>query len=125
MKRLSVILILLATALGLSAAPRYDIVPAPKNLIPADGQFVLGPRTRLEAGDAAFEEIAADFRSQILSSTGYSLNGNGDRILLRRVSGLGKEAYRMDVTPDGVTIEASEVNGAFYGLQTLLQLFPA
>ena len=124
MKRLSILLLLLSSALWLTAAPRYNIVPAPKSLIPADGEFVLGPGTGLEVEDAAFSEIAEDFRSQIRLSTGFSLSGRDGKIVLRSVPGLGKEAYRMDVTPGGVIIEASEVNGAFYGLQTLLQLLP-
>ncbi len=124
MKRLSILLLLLSSALWLTAAPRYNIVPTPKTLVPAEGQFVLGPKTALEVEDAAFSEIAEDFRTRIRLSTGYSLSGNGEKIVLRRVSGLGKEAYRMDVAPDRVLIEASEVNGAFYGLQTLLQLLP-
>ena len=124
MKKISVLLLLLSLGLGLAAAPRYNIVPTPKSLTPAEGQFVLSPKTDLVVEDAAFTEIAEDFRSQIVLSTGYSLSGNGEKIVLRKVQGLGKEAYRLDVAPGGVVIQASEVNGAFYGLQTLLQLLP-
>ncbi|MCV6629884.1 MAG: beta-N-acetylhexosaminidase, partial [Flavobacteriaceae bacterium] len=34
------------------------------------------------------------------------------------------EAYRLQVTPQGVLITAKEAQGAFYGIQSLLQLFP-
>ena len=37
---------------------------------------------------------------------------------------LGKEAYRLLVSPDGITIEAAGEAGMFYGVQTLLQLLP-
>jgi hexosaminidase len=38
---------------------------------------------------------------------------------------LGDEGYELTVTPDGVTIAASQPAGVFYGVQTLRQLLPA
>ena len=38
---------------------------------------------------------------------------------------LGDEGYELAVTPDGVTIRASQPAGVFYGVQTLRQLLPA
>ena len=40
-------------------------------------------------------------------------------------SALGSEGYRLDVTPQGVTIRANGGAGLFYGVQTLEQLLPA
>ena len=37
---------------------------------------------------------------------------------------MGKEAYGLTVTPRQITITASQPNGAFYGMQSLLQLMP-
>jgi hexosaminidase len=37
---------------------------------------------------------------------------------------LGSEGYRLSVKPSGVTITANAPAGLFYGVQTLLQLFP-
>jgi hexosaminidase len=37
---------------------------------------------------------------------------------------LGKEGYDLIVTPKNITIKANEAAGIFYGVQTLLQLFP-
>ncbi|MCR5518754.1 MAG: family 20 glycosylhydrolase [Bacteroidales bacterium] len=126
MKRLSLIIIGLLSVLGVqAAAPRYDIVPMPKKLVEAPGEFVLGRTSVLVVEDAAFDEIAADFKAQLGTATGFSLNGKGSRIVLRKKDGFGKEAYRLSVTPAEVLVESSDVNGAFYGLQTLLQLFPA
>ena len=45
------------------AAPRYDIVPTPKHLTEAEGFFRLDKNTALVVEDAAFEEIAADFKA--------------------------------------------------------------
>ena len=35
------------------------------------------------------------------------------------------EAYTLKVTAEGVLITATHSSGAFYGVQSLLQLFPA
>ena len=126
MKRLPLILAgLVAAITSVLAAPRYDIVPAPKQLVPAEGFFELNRKTALVTEEAAFAEIASDFKAQVTTATGFTLEGNGGRIILRKAGGMGKEAYRFTASPDAILIEASEVNGAFYGLQTLLQLLPA
>ena len=106
-----------------SAAPRYNIVPTPKHLTEAEGYFRLDNNTALVVEDTAYEEIAADFKDQVKHVS--LLNGSKTRIVLRKRPGFGKEAYRLTVTPSEVLIEASEVNGAFYALQTFKQLLPA
>ena len=105
-----------------SAAPRLNIVPAPKNVSVSEGFFRLDKNTSLVVEDADFEEMAADFKDQVKHAS--ALNGSKTRIVLRKRPGFGKEAYRLTVTPSEVLIEASEVNGAFYGLQTFKQLLP-
>ena len=122
---LSLLLACLLTVVPVSNPPVYDIVPTPKSLVPADGSFVLQKTTKLVVEDEAFSEIADDFRTQVLTATGFKLDGKGAAITLRKTPGFAQEAYRLTVKPDGVLIEATEVNGAFYGLQTLLQLLPA
>ena len=116
---------LLAGAAMLAAGPRYDLVPLPKTLVEAPGEFVLNSTTGLLVEDDSFREIADDFRAQVALATGFRLQGKNWPIVLRKVEGLGKEAYRLEVTPKGILIEATEVNGAFYGLQTVMQLLPA
>ena len=128
MRTKRILCLVAAWALGVSlwaASPRYDIVPLPKRLVEAPGEFVLNKETALVVEDAVFAEVAEDFRAQVALTAGYPLSGKGGTVVLRKVPGLGKEAYRLQVDPDGILLEASEVNGAFYGLQTILQLLPA
>ena len=120
--------LILAAAINIGTIanpPRYNVVPTPRTLTPAEGEFTLDKKTRLVVEDAAFEEIAADFKAQASAATGFKLEGKGGTITLRKVAGLGKEEYRLCVTPEAVLIEASEVPGAFYALQTFKQLLPA
>ncbi|MBQ9462643.1 MAG: family 20 glycosylhydrolase [Bacteroidales bacterium] len=116
---------LLVVGAPVLSPPVYDIVPTPRSLVPAEGSFVLRKTTGLAVEDAAFCEIADDFRTQVQTATGLMLQGSGNYITLRKAPGYAKEAYKLVVSPSAVLVEASEVNGAFYGLQTLLQLFPA
>ena len=37
---------------------------------------------------------------------------------------IGKEGYHLLVTPKNIVIKANEPAGLFYGVQTLVQLFP-
>ena len=53
---------LLAGAATLAAGPRYDLVPLPKTLVEAPGEFVLNKATALVVEDPVFAEIA-DFHS--------------------------------------------------------------
>jgi len=122
MRRLLVFVFISVFVMPLAAAPTLDIVPTPKNVTVSEGFFRLDKNTALVVEDAAFEEIAADFKDQVKHVS--ALNGSKTRIVLRKRPGFGKEAYRLTVTPSEVLIEASEVNGAFYGLQTFKQLLP-
>ena len=124
-KRLIGLVAGLLAVVTVQAGPRYNLVPLPKTLVEAPGDFVLNKATALVVEDALFSEIADDFRAQVALTTGFGLAGKGGQIFLRKVDGLGKEAYRLQVTPERICIEATEVNGAFYGLQTILQLLPA
>ncbi|MBQ9891668.1 MAG: family 20 glycosylhydrolase [Bacteroidales bacterium] len=123
--RLTAAFVLLALAFPALAGVRYDIVPTPLSLVEAPGEYRITGASVLEVNDPSFREVAYDFRSQIELTTGFSLNGSGNPIVINKVEGLGLEAYRLVVEPSRITLEASAVNGAFYGLQTILQLLPA
>ena len=134
MKRTAVIfIILIATGFYAFAAPgRYDIIPEPKSLTAAEGDFVLAKSTCISLGpaDSVFREVVEDFAAQVKASTGFQMRRvstvlGRNCISFAKVEGLGPEAYRLKVSPKQVTIEATCPAGAFYAVQTLLQLFPS
>lgn len=118
-----------AMAVSFAAEGRYDIIPKPSSLTPSAGAFRITKSTGLqvEASDKLFTDVCEDFVSEFKKVSGIDLSRKNasNRILIRQVEGIGTEAYKMSVKPEGIVIEASAGNGAFYALQTLRQLLPA
>jgi len=106
-----------------------NIIPKPTQMLVAKGEWTLGAKTKIGApADTKWTKVAEILSAQISKASGYSLKtvkGNGD--ITFKVSSdatLGEEGYRLLVTPKGVTIQAQTAKGAFYGVQSLLQLLP-
>jgi hexosaminidase len=106
------------------------LVPLPAHLVMLSGQFVANENTPLifDAADADSARVAAYFADLVHRTRGLTLASqtSGARaIVLRRLSdpdATGKEGYRLEIAPTGVTISASQGTGLFYGAITLWQL---
>jgi hexosaminidase len=109
------------------------IVPEPARLELKSGVFRLTESSSilLDATDPTGELLAARLRR----STGFPFpvstnlptkEGRGAIILSRSSSGLqlGPEGYRLEVTPEKISVRANSSAGLFYGAQSVLQLFP-
>jgi hexosaminidase len=119
-------------ALAAQGAPqadgaRYAVIPRPAVLTPRAGAYLLSARTVLRT-DPAFRAVARRFARDVAAPTGLELAvvplGGTGGIVLRRDAALPAEGYRLDVTPQGVTVRASAPAGAFYALETVKQLLP-
>lgn len=122
MKRYLLLLLTLTLGLSVRAQDRCDIIPAPKAYEEMPGAFRL--RSAAVEADPAFAETAADLSARVAAVTGLK-TAKPAAIRLVRVEGLPEEAYRLEVTQQQVTIEATDPAGAFYGVQSFLQLLPA
>jgi hexosaminidase len=128
---------ILAISLVLAVAPARvhagvsDIVPKPVQLIAAPGAFALTEGTVLTATPGA-EGEAQQLGSWLRAPTGCELplvtaaETNCVALELDRSleTPLGKEGYRLAVTPTRITIRSATEAGLFYGGITLQQLLP-
>ncbi|MGV3704394.1 MAG: beta-N-acetylhexosaminidase [Arcticibacter sp.] len=137
MKRLGFLsVILLWTVLNVAEAqtPQFAILPKPVSLELNKGSFELPQHVLISSNSAKQSEAAAVFlKTRIGAATGRKvslLNHTSKKasirfeILHKQETQLGNEGYRLLVTPRFVTIKANHAAGLFYGVQTVLQLFP-
>ncbi len=137
--------VLLLALLSLSACSTsspnvYNVIPLPQQMEPKEGKFVLDGKTTITipAENKDFR-MAADFLAQRIElASGIKLSiVEGDRAVVANSmppktiwfvqsdrSDFGKEGYTLSVTKDGIKVEAQTGNGAFYAIQTILQLLP-
>jgi hexosaminidase len=127
-----------ATASSSAGAQQISIIPQPVSLQADPGQFVLPQNLAIEAPGAVSDQqtlasALQDLKNHLSIPTGYTVtifyksnNRAAMRLLLNRTpdTTLGAEGYRLSVTPKAVLIRANQPAGLFYGIQTLLQLFP-
>lgn len=108
------------------------ILPLPAEIEKRPGFFTLTAETDILA-DAANSWNAQYLRGVLAAPTGFRLfilaEAVAERNVIRlrldpRLVSLGWEGYRLIVTPETITVEASETWGVFYGIQSLRQLLP-
>jgi hexosaminidase len=115
---------LTASADGLSLLPR----PAEQQLT-GGAPFTLTAKASIAYTPELLPQ-ASYLRDVVAASTGYDLSlragGKGTlRLLLDTVAVGTVEGYRLTITHRGVEVRAHDAAGAYYGIQTLLQCFPA
>lgn len=97
-----------------------NLLPRPSSVVPQAGAFVLDQDLRV-AGPAPW---AAIVRRLLGPGTGLDLLPAADGRLIIAEADLPPEAYRLEVTPDGITITAADDRGVNWAVQTLRQLLP-
>ena len=98
-------------------------LPQPKEVTPGSGVLQLPRRGTIGIAAGALYDVAYQ-ACELLGGAeiGIAVPGIGDTLVLTLNQALHAEGYRLAVTPDGVTLEAADVAGAFYGVQTLAQV---
>ena len=109
----------------------YNIVPQPNQITPQAGRFELSKKVKVivPADAPAVKAIADSMIAQIQQTSGISLKlaeqtEGKNTISFVMQEGLPKEGYKLSVTPENITITASQPNGFYYGVQTIYQLLP-
>jgi len=107
----------------------------PQRIECGSGEFRLQPAASIFV-DAASRETGQYLAQRLRQATGYPFNvvvssatattTKGSIVLTTEApeTRLPPEGYKLEVNPASVVIRASGQAGLFYGIQTLLQLFP-
>ncbi len=116
--------------------PEFSIIPAPVDIKISYGSFKLNKDTRIIVDNSNSElNKLATYLDKIIQydldlklSTGDPESSEKRNLILLSLiksdTIIGEEGYYLNITPEKVTLEAVNPAGIFYGIQTLLQLFP-
>ncbi len=111
----------------------FNLIPSPTELNLGRGEFVLNSKTTIKADQKS--SVMANFLCEVLSTTlnteiavqiGSNSANTANSIVFAwsDEKTLGPQGYRLEITPDNVTIHANEANGFFMAISTIRQLLP-
>lgn len=113
---------------GTSSAKAQNVIPVPLKVEKRQGAFTLSDQTKLYTNLKGKEKkmfmeylqtLPVQFKKGKKHETGNTLS----LLLTDKNEQLpSPESYVLNVTPEGVTVEATSGAGLFYGFQTLLQM---
>ena len=111
------------------AAADINIIPIPVKTQVQKGEFVLPQKVVIAYQTAEGRNIAQYMADKLKASTGYEVTVGGKKgnisIQISPSLKIAEEGYRLTVTAKGVVIKAKTAKGAFYGMQSFMQLLPA
>ncbi|GHU99225.1 hypothetical protein FACS1894159_02920 [Bacteroidia bacterium] len=115
-----------------SSAQQVNIIPQPVSCVAHEGEFTVGPKTRivLSSSDAELQRSVAVLNGMLLKAAGFSLpvvaGKAADNTIYCAINPkfAGDEAYRLTVEKKRIRIEARTPHGIFNATQTLRQLLP-
>lgn len=110
-------------------AANVNIIPIPVKTQTLKGEFVLPRKVVIAYQTTEGKNIAQYMADKLKASTGYEviLSEKKGNITIQITPSLkmAEEGYHLIVTAKGVTIKAKTAKGAFYGMQSFMQLLPA
>lgn len=120
--------LLLLTAFSGMAQNTYNLIPLPKEVLPAKGQFVVKNSTSIGFSHVEFAPVANLLQEYLQRASTFPISAKASKsgsIQFSQNSSLAEEAYTLQISSRKIDIQAKTGKGAFYALQTLLQLMPA
>ena len=110
----------------------FSIIPQPVKMSLSSEEFELKSSSVIFYSGEELLPLAEYLADEISTSSGLELKikegkGRGLSLALHEdlLNSLGTEGYKLNVTSGGIEIIAGKSAGLFYGIQTLLQMFPS
>ncbi len=110
-------------------AQSVQIIPQPKEVVLEEGAFMLDPDVFIVSPEQSLA-TAEILQNKIEQNLGYKLEIKEKEksisgiIQFRLDKGFMNEEYKLHISKDKILIVASNNTGWFYGIQSLIQLFP-
>ncbi len=113
-------------------ATHLNIIPEPVSTIVKKGTFSLPKHITVSRPDGADNDLTVNFLTEKLRNftDGKVTVKNSGKATIQLIlnttkdTSIGNEGYTLTVLPKNITIRANSAAGLFYGVQTLVQLFP-
>lgn len=138
LKIMSLCVFPLLSVLGckVNAGDPLNIIPKPVSAKTFEGFFNITAGTviqynfEIEKGGLIIETLASHLSDyykleNVAQQAATRQSKNSVFLTLNENSKIEKEGYRLKVNKNGVLIEASDLNGLFYGVQSLIQMMPS
>jgi hexosaminidase len=123
------ILLLLGSCQKPASLSDAGLIPLPQEVMDGSGTFEVTAETgiQLVGTSEKLTFIGEILANSLRPATGFSLPVSKDsgQITLELTGSGSSEAYELEISDSGIRITASGEAGLFYGVQTLIQLFPA
>ena len=131
---LAAALLLLACTAPKQETRRISLIPEPAFIQTEEGEFRIDKGTKIfiEEGNKEVRRSAGFLNERLQKAAGFSLpiveddplRHNGEKGIFILDAGLKPESYHLVVQSGRIVVEHGDGAGAFYALQTLLQLLP-
>jgi len=109
-------------------AEDISLVPKPTSLQLNESSFKFGPDTKIVTSDPSQQKAVNFLKGLFGKAAGYALEEvsttTENAVVFELVEGLKTGAYKLNVSPSGISIKASEESGFFNAVQTIRQLLP-
>jgi hexosaminidase len=107
-------------------------IPLPAYLEATGSSFELDAETKINTGGESLSNLVKQTRNLLSPATGFDLdiadsdNIRNNQIVLRVREDMSKVkgTYRLEINPNNILIEGADESGVYFGLQTLMQVFP-
>jgi hexosaminidase len=114
--------------------PKVALIPEPVSMVMHEGHFTLPKTVIIQSSKLAeVQSSIALLENHFATAAGRKVtvvHTQGSDFTIRLMinaeedATIGKEGYRLAVSPENIIIRANKPAGIYYGAQTLLQLFP-